>query len=106
MDFLCPLETTHKRRPIAGGLVAPGEQASGQHDFPLLEHFCPLFIQLAQMGLILPRIPPPTPVLYSAVTKPSLGYVHTQNTPNPTPKHPLFWPEVESGQNELLSGQN
>ena len=28
--FLCPLETTHKRRPIAGGLLAPGEEASGQ----------------------------------------------------------------------------
>ena len=28
--FLCPLETTHKRRPIAGGVLAPGEKASGQ----------------------------------------------------------------------------
>ena len=27
-DFLCPLEITHKR--IAGGLLAPGEKASGQ----------------------------------------------------------------------------
>ena len=30
IDFLCPLETTDKRRPIAGGLLAPGEKASGQ----------------------------------------------------------------------------
>ena len=58
------------------------------------------------MGLILPRIPPPTPVLYSAITNPFWGYVCTLNTPNPTQKHPFSWPEVESGQNELLSGQN
>ena len=44
----------------------------------------PLFVQIAQMvlisprwGLILPRIPPPTPVLYSAVTNPFWGYVGT-----------------------------
>ena len=32
MDFQCPSETTHpsQRRPIAGGLLAPGEEASGQ----------------------------------------------------------------------------
>ena len=30
IDFLCPLETMHKRRPIAGGLLAPEEEASGQ----------------------------------------------------------------------------
>ena len=77
------------------------------------EHFCPLFVQIAQMGLILskwgltlPRISPPTRVLYSVVTNSFRGYVHTQNTPNPTPKHPFSWPELESGQNELQSGQN
>ena len=63
------------------------------------EHFCPLFIcigSIAQMGLIwprwgliVPRIPPPTPVLYSAVTNPFRGYVRTQSTPNP-PKNALF----------------
>ena len=36
---------------------------------------------------------------------PLLGYVSTQNTPKPTPKHPFSWPELEIGQNELLSGQ-
>ena len=46
-----------------------------------------------------------TSVLYLAVTHPFLGYVHTQNTPKPTPKHPFSWPELESGQNELPSGQ-
>ena len=30
IDFLCPSETTHQRRPIVGGLLAPGEEASGQ----------------------------------------------------------------------------
>ena len=80
--------------------------------FPILEHFCPLFLQIAQMdlilprwGLILPRIPPPTPVLYSAVTHPFQGYVHTQNTPSPTPKQPFSWPELERGQNELQFGK-
>ena len=59
---------------------------------PILEPFCPLFVLFAQMGLILPRwglilprIPPPTPVFYSAVTNPFWGYVSTQITPNPTP---------------------
>ena len=50
-------------------------------------------------------IPPATPVLYSAVTNPFWWYVHTQNTPNPTPKHPFSWPAFESGQIKLLSGQ-
>ena len=61
--------------------------------FPIPEHFCLLFGQIAQMGLILPRwglilprISPPTSVLYSAVTNPFLGYVQTQNIPKPTPK--------------------
>ena len=64
---------------------------------PILEHFCQFLVQIAQMGLILPRwgsilprIPPATPILYSAVTNPFLGYVCTQNTPNPTHKTPLF----------------
>ena len=44
-------------------------------DADRLEHFCPVFVQIAQMGLILPRlglslprIPPPTPVFHPAVT--------------------------------------
>ena len=56
----------------------------------------------AQMGSqYSPRIPPPIPGLYSAVTHPFLGYVQTQNTPKPTSKQPFSWPELESGQNEL-----
>ena len=67
---------------------------------------------LLRRSLTLPRTPPQTPVLYSAVTNPLpvafLGYVHTQNTSNPTsdPKTPHPWPELKSGQNELQSGQN
>ena len=79
---------------------------------PILEIFCPLFMHIAQMGshlprwgLILLRIKPLTPVLYSAVNHFFLGYVHAQNTPNPTPKQPFSWPELESGQNELPSVQ-
>ena len=30
IDFLCPLETRLKSKPIAGGLLAPRERASGQ----------------------------------------------------------------------------
>ena len=30
IDFLCPLKTTDKRRPMPCGLLAPGEEASGQ----------------------------------------------------------------------------
>ena len=56
-------------------------------------------------GLTLPRIPPQTPLLYSAVTHPLQGYVRTQKKPNQTPKYPFSWPELESGQNELQSGQ-
>ena len=47
----------------------------------------------------------PNPCSYSAVTHPFQGFVRTQNTPNPTQKHPFSWPELESGQNELPSGQ-
>ena len=80
---------------------------------PILEHVWPLFVQIAQMylilhrwGFILPRIPLPTPVLCSAIINLFQGYVRTQNTPNPTPKHPFSWPDFESGQNKLQSGQN
>ena len=74
--------------------------------FSNLEHFCLLFVCIAQMvlslprwDLILPRIPPSTRLLYSAITHPSRGH------PKAHPKHFLSWPELESGQNELLSGQ-
>ena len=65
------------------------------------------------MGLIFsdgvsfsPKYHPPAPVLYSAVTHPFHGHVHTQNTPKPTPKHLISCPELESGQNETQSGQS
>ena len=64
--------------------------------FPILKNVCPLFVQIAQMGLILPRwdlilprIPPSTPLLYSAVTHLFRGYVHTQSTPKPTQNTPF-----------------
>ena len=61
---------------------------------------------LPRWGLILPRIPPSTPVLYSAAANPFRVCVGTQKTQNPAPKHPFSWPELESGQDELQSGQN
>ena len=66
---------------------------------PILEHFCPFFVQIAQMdlilprwGFILPRIPPPTPVLYSAITnlKPLSGICINTKHPHPHPKTALF----------------
>ena len=71
----------------------------------------PLFLQNAQMGLILsiwglvlPRIPPPIPVLYSAVRHSFSRYWRTQNTPKPTPKHPISWPELDSGKMNYCLG--
>ena len=68
--------------------------------FPILEHFCPFFVQtaqmgsdgshFAQMGSHFAQNSTPTPVLYSAVTNPFLGYVRTQHTPQPYPTTPLF----------------
>ena len=62
----------------------------------------PHFIQIAQMGLILrrwnlilPRTPPPTPFLYSAVTHPIQGYVRTKNTPKgPSPPKNTPFPDL------------
>ena len=94
--------------------------------FPPIKKNCPLFVQIAQMGLILPRIPPPTPVLYSAITHPFRGYVRTQNTPKHTQNTPFSglnlkvgnmnyrlgnldpnWAKcLKSGKNFSRSGQN
>ena len=88
--------------------------------------FGPFFIQIAQMGLslpiwglILPRIPSPTPVLYTAVTHPFWGYVRTQNTPSPPQNPPFLGLNLKVGKmnyrlgsldpnwaNNLKNGQN
>ena len=77
---------------------------------PILEHFCPLFVQIAQMGLILPKwglilptITPPTPVQRSHTPFWEI-YLH-KNTSSPPQNAPFPWPELECGQNELLPGQ-
>ena len=57
-------------------------------------------------GLILPRIPPPTPVLYSTVTNLYRGCVRTQNTPNPAPKHPVSRPPPPPPLNLKLGKMN
>ena len=56
----------------------------------------PTFRTHCPHGSHLPRIPPPTPVLYSAVTHTFWGYACTQNTLKPTPKHPFSWPELKN----------
>ena len=65
---------------------------------------------LPRWGLSLPRMPPPTPVLYSAFTLPFWGYIRTQNTPNPTPNTPFPLKVgkmnlIPSRQNETPTGQ-
>ena len=64
--------------------------------FTILEHVCPLFVQIAQMslilprrGLILPRKPPATPVLYSA-SKPLLGICTYTKHPKTPPQNTPF----------------
>ena len=44
---------------------------------------------LPRWGLIFPRSPPPTPLLYSAVTDPFRGCVHSKNTPKPPQNTPV-----------------
>ena len=73
--------------------------------FSICRTNCPDVSHFSQMRSHLPRSPPPAPDLYSAVTHPFLGYVLTQTTPKPNPKNTFSWPELESGQNELQSGQ-
>ena len=41
------------------------------------------------MGLILPRIPPPTPVFYSAVTPPFGDKYEQKTSPSPPPNTPF-----------------
>ena len=77
--------------------------------YPTFRINCPEGSHLPRWGLILPRKPAPTPVLYSAVTNPFRaqirGYVRTQDTPNPTPRHPFSWPDFESGQMNCCLGK-
>ena len=75
---------------------------------PILDHFCPSFMQIAQMGLILPKWglilpkkPPPTPVLYSAVTN---MYEH-ETPPAPPPKIPLSGPILKVGKMNYCLGK-
>ena len=79
---------------------------------PILEHFGPFFVQIAQMGLTLPRwglilcrIPTPNPVLYSAVTHPFLGYVRTQTPPSSPRNTPFLGLNLKVGQMNYHLGQ-
>ena len=78
-----------------------------------LEHFCPTFRTncpdgslFCQMGSHYAQNTTTNPSSLLSRHKPLLGYVCTQDTPNPTPKHHFSWPELESGQNQLSSEQN
>ena len=57
---------------------------------PTFRTNCPDGSHFAQTGSHFSQIPPPTSVPYSALTRPFVGYVRTQSTPNPTPKHSFF----------------
>ena len=114
-------------QPIHERLYKNLHKEKGMIEFPppIIEHFCPFFVQIAQMGpnlsrwgLILPRIPRPTPVLYSGITYPFRGLVRTQNTPKSIQNTPfsglnLRWPKrttvwaiwISSGQNVWKVGK-
>ena len=95
-SILCRAADLEMTWPRIGGLLRFQWKRRLNFFPPIPEHVCPLFVQIAQMGLILPRwgliwsrIPPPTPVLYSAVIHTFRGYVHTQSTHNPSQNTPL-----------------
>ena len=67
---------------------------------------CPDGSHFAQMGSHFAQNTTTNPCILLSRHKPLSGYVRTQNTPNLTPKHPFSWPELESGQKEMPSGQN
>ena len=67
---------------------------------------CPDESHLAQMGSYFAQSTTPSPCsLLSRHTHLSGICSYTKNTPHPTSKHPISWPKLESGQNELPSGQ-
>ena len=84
------------RWEVWSGLFPPRIEFFFHHSRALLPTFhtnCPdgsNFTQMGAEGLILPRIPSLTPVLYSTVTHPFQGYTWTQNIPNPQTRTPLF----------------
>ena len=78
------------------------EDRMGKHKmieffFPILVHFCPLFVQIAQMESHFAQNTTSNPCSLLSRHTPFLGYVRAQNTTKPTPKHHFFWPELESG---------
>ena len=57
---------------------------------PILEHFCPLFVQIAQTGLILPRRGTNNPYSLLSRHKSLSGIATYTKHPQPHPKTPLF----------------
>ena len=64
--------------------------------FPILEHFCPHFVQIAQMGLILPRcglclprVPPPT-LFFTQPSHTPFKDIYIHKTPWIPPQNTLF----------------
>ena len=73
---------------------------------PTFQTNCPHRSHFSQMGSDFAQNTTSKPCSCSVVTNSFLGYVPTQNTPKPTPKHLFSLPDFESGKNDLLSGQN
>ena len=80
--------------------------------FPNSSAFCPLFVPIAQMGLILPRwgltlprTPPSTFILYSAVTNPFWGYEQTQKPPTTPQNTPFPGLNLKMGKMNYLLGK-
>ena len=61
-------------------------------------------LTLPRQGLILPRIPPPTPILYSAVTHPFRGYARTQTPPTPPQNTPFPGLNLKMGKMNFSLG--
>ena len=73
---------------------------------PTLSTNCPDGSHFAQMGFRFAQNITTNPCSLLSRHTPLSEICTNTKHPLPTPKHSLSWPEVESGQNKLLSGQN
>ena len=63
---------------------------------PTFHTNCPYGSHFAHIGSHLAQNTTPNPCSFLSIHNPFLGYVSTQNTPNPTPENPFSWPELRN----------
>ena len=80
---------------------------------PILVHFCPLFLRIghtlshfAQMGFHFAQNTTPNPCSLLCLCRSLSGICTYTKHLQPIQKHPFAWPDFESVQNELKSGQS